>query len=128
VTSAADTAYQIAVLTLYVNLPDTPSRASAHDKAFARSLFEQGVPLAVVEAAMLLASLRRRERRLGALPLGRIRSLAYFSPVIDELQQAPLPAGHLAALRHKARQAFPMDCETPPAPGDVFRQSTTRPL
>ncbi len=109
VTPIADAAYMLAVLTLYINLPDTPRRASRYDQAVARSLFEHGVPLEVVETAMLLGSLRRCGRPPGALPLGRIRSLAYFSPIIAERQQQPLPAGYLDYLRRKAGQAFPQD-------------------
>lgn len=106
-TSIADVAYPTVVLTLYVELPDTPLRASSHDQAVARSLFEQGVPIEVVQAALLLGSLRRSIRPPGALPLPPIRSLAYFSPVIDELlQRPPLPAGYLDYLRHKARRVF----------------------
>lgn len=108
-TSIADAAYLTAVLTLYVALPDTPHRASSYDKAVARSLFEQGVALDVIEAALLLGSLRRCARPQVALALGRIRSLAYFSPVIDELQRQPMPAGYLDYLRLKARQTFPLD-------------------
>lgn len=106
-TSIADAAYLMAVLTLYVDLPDTPRRASPYDQAVARSLFEQGVPLEVVESALLLASLRRLDRPHGALPLPRIRSLAYFSAVIAELQQQPMPAGYPEYLRRKAGQVFP---------------------
>ena len=38
-------------------------------------------------------------------PLPQIRSLAYFQPVIAELQQQPLPDGYLDYLRLKLRQA-----------------------
>lgn len=106
-TSIADAAYSMAVLTLYIDLPDTPRRASSYDKTVARSLFEQGVPLDVVESALLLGSLRRLVRPQGSLPLPRIRSLAYFSAVIAELQGRPMPTRYLDYLRNKAGQAFP---------------------
>lgn len=105
-TSIADAAYRMAVLTLYIDLPDTPRRASAYDQAVARSLFQQAVPLEVVEAAFLLASLRRLIRPPKAPPLPPIRSLAYFSAVIAELHQQPMPAGYLDYLRQKAGQVF----------------------
>jgi hypothetical protein len=54
--------YVSTVLMLYVDLPDTPLRASAQDQWLARKLHEQGVPLTVVESALLLASLRRLVR------------------------------------------------------------------
>lgn len=76
--------YVSAVIALYLDLPDTPPRAGPHDHRFAGQLQEQAVPLATVESALL-----------------PIRSLAYFEPVIAELQQAPLPARYTEYLRHK---------------------------
>jgi len=89
-TSVAGPAYVTAALTLYPHLPDTPRRSSQHDQKIAQQLFDQGVPLAVVESALLLGLLRRRVRPRGALPLPPVRSLAYFLPVIAELQRQPL--------------------------------------
>jgi len=115
VTPIADIAYPTVLLTLYAGLPDTPRRPSSYDKTLARSLWERRVPLDIIEAAMLLGSLRRL-RPPGVAPLPRIRSLAYFSPLIDELQQQPMPAGYLDYLRHKARQAFPQTAVSQPCP------------
>ena len=92
-------AYIGAVLVLYVDLPDTPMRYSPTDLALARKLHQEGVPLVLVEAAFLLATLRRLVRPHDSPPLPRIRSLAYFIPVVNELQQQPLPSGYLDYLR-----------------------------
>ena len=86
---------------LYVDLPDTPLRPSPRDQWLARQLHEQNVPLSIIESALLLATLRRLIRPTGLPPLSPIRSLAYFQPVIDELQQQPLPDGYLDYLRLK---------------------------
>ncbi|MGI8744139.1 MAG: hypothetical protein ACR2NN_16510 [Bryobacteraceae bacterium] len=107
---AAEPAYIAAVLLLYVDLPDTPLRFSPPDQYLARKLHEQGVPLSLVESALLLASLRRLIRPTDLPPLPPIRSLAYFQPVIGELRQQPLPDGYLGYLRLKlnnAAQALP---------------------
>ena len=104
-TSAAGPAYVAAALMLYLDLPDTPMRASPADEALARKLHAQGVPLSVLEAALLLASLRRLIRPADRPPLSPIRSLAYFQPVITELQQQPLPDGYLDYLRLKLHSA-----------------------
>jgi hypothetical protein len=95
--------YTSTVLTLYVDLPDTPLRTSIQDQRLAHHLFETGVPLSLVEAALLLASLRRLCRPCDVPPLPRIRSLAYFQPVIQELQEHPIPDGYLEYLRLKLR-------------------------
>ncbi|MCC7498248.1 MAG: hypothetical protein IT160_11770 [Bryobacterales bacterium] len=103
---AADpTAYIAAVLTLYVDLPETPLRASVSDQWLARRFHDDGVPLHAVETALMLGSLRRLIRPAGAPPLSPIRSLAYFRPVIAELQAHPVPVGYLDYLRLKLRQA-----------------------
>jgi hypothetical protein len=94
--------YVIAVLNLYGELPDTPPRTNPHDQRQARTWFDRGVSLTVVEAALLLASLRRI-RPPGAPPLPRIRSLAYFQPVIEELVENPVPEGYVQYLRVKLR-------------------------
>jgi hypothetical protein len=104
-TSVAGPAYVAAVLMLYLDLPETPMRASLADEALARKLHEQGVSLSVLEAALLLASLRRLIRPADRPPLSPIRSLAYFQPVITELQQQPLPDGYLDYLRLKLHSA-----------------------
>ena len=96
--SPSPAAYIAAVLTLYVDLPDTPLRASASDQWLARRFHDDGVPL-------LLGSLRRLIRPADAPRLSPIRSLAYFRPVIDELRAHPAPESYLDYLRLKLRQA-----------------------
>ena len=96
--------YVAAVLILYVELPETPMRASVQDQWQARRLHDRGVPLRVVESAFLLASLRRLVRPSDGPPLSPVRSLAYFLPVIDELLAHPAPDNYLEYLRLKLRQ------------------------
>jgi len=95
--------YVSAVLTFYVDLVDTPLRASVADQRQARIWFDAGVSLEVVETGLLLACLRRMARPTDLPPLSRIRSLAYFQPVIDELLEHPAPGGYLQYLRLKLR-------------------------
>jgi len=85
--------------------------APAQDQRLAHRFLKDGVPLALVETALLLASLRRLCRPAGVPPLPRIRSLAYFHPVIEELQQHPVPDGYRDYLRVKLRAA--MDTNEP---------------
>jgi len=95
--------YVAAVLTIYLDLPDTPLRASVPDQRQARLWFDRGIPLEVVETALLLACLRRIVRPADLPPLPRIRSLAYFQPVMEELREHPAPGGYLQYLRLKLR-------------------------
>ena len=93
--------YVRSVLTLYLELPETPLQASARDHQYACQLQQRGVPLTVVEAAFLLASLRRLARPADCPPLSPIHSLAYFQPVIEELLYNPVAEDYLEYLRHK---------------------------
>jgi hypothetical protein len=95
--------YVAAVLSLYVDLPDTPLRASVPDQRQARTWFDCGVSVELIETALLLACLRRHARPTDVPPLPRIRSLAYFQPVIEELREHPAPDGYLEYLRLKLR-------------------------
>jgi len=99
--AAESNLYFAAVITLYIEQPDTPMNASQTDQVLARRLQKEGVPMQTVEAAILLGSLRRLLRPKDAAPLSPIRSLAYFLPVIEELTQNPLPGNYLEYLRLK---------------------------
>ena len=96
--------YVAAVLTLYADVPDTPLRPSPTDEVVARRLHQEETPLSLVESALLLATLRRRARSADLPPLPKVRSLAYFLPVIAELRQQPLPDGYLDYLRLKLQR------------------------
>jgi hypothetical protein len=96
--------YVAAVLVLYLELPETPLRASVQDQWQVRRLHDRGVSLSLVEAALLLASLRRLIRPADVPPLPPIRSLAYFLPVIDELLSHPVPDTYVEYLRLKLRR------------------------
>ena len=83
--------YISSVLTLYVDLPDTPLRASTPDQWLAHRLFETGVPFRVVETALLAGVAAPPDSPSGCATASPIRSLAYFQPVIEELQDASRP-------------------------------------
>lgn len=73
------------VLDAYRDTPGTCGVVRKPDRAFALALHARGVPIEAVENAFVLAASRRIVRPPGAPPLGVIRSLAYFGPVIDEV-------------------------------------------
>jgi hypothetical protein len=96
-------AYRQTLIGLYLRLPDTPRRLSRYDLRLVHQLWERQIPLTTVETAFLLASVRRAARSPEAIPLGPIRSLHYFLPLIEELLHTPLRYGdtYLAYLRSK---------------------------
>jgi hypothetical protein len=111
------TPYVSKVLTLYLELPETPLRTTLYDQKRVVELQLRGVPLDLIEAAFMLGSLRRLLRSPGALPLSPIRSLAYFQPVIDELLSCPLSDSYIGYLRSKMK----------PFAGKKFTESTEKP-
>mgnify|MGYP001793389326 CR=1 FL=1 len=100
----SDAAFVAQVLTLYLDLPDTPVRPSPADQSLARDLFVETVPPPPAASAPLLAPLRAPPRAPALPPLSKIRSLGYFLPVIEELKLQPLPNGYLDYLRLKLRR------------------------
>ena len=93
--------YTAAVLSAYLQLPETPHKASFNDRQTAAALRVRGVPLFVVESALLLASMRRLGRSPDLPPLSPIRSLAYFLPVVQEVLDQPISEDYLGYLRMK---------------------------
>lgn len=55
----------------------------------------------MVENALLLAAARRLFRPPDALPLPTIRSLAYFLPVLEELQQLQVSQTYFEHIRRR---------------------------
>lgn len=86
---SAERRYIRAVLGRYLWLPDTPDETSRHDRRLAGTLFERGVALLAVEAALLLGATRRALREPWLGPLPRVRSLHYYLPVIAEVLENP---------------------------------------
>ena len=93
--------YVRALLAAYHALPGTPRRVSRHDRLLASSLASRGVPLESVQIAFVIATARRTFRPEDSVPLGPIRSLAYFIPVLDEVLVRPPDPEYLTYLHRK---------------------------
>ena len=89
------------LLKLDLSLPETPSQASPSDIRMVCDLYQRRITLETVEAALLLASMRRLFRNPSLQTLPPICSLNYFLPVISEISANPLPEGYLHNLRFK---------------------------
>lgn len=99
--------YVQALLRRYLWLPGTPPRTSRHDRRLAKTLFVRGIPLCIVEAALLLATARRTFRSKDALPLPPIRSMYYFLPVVEEVLHDPTQQD-LEYVRYLERKLSPL--------------------
>ena len=93
------------LLEAYRATPGTSGAVRRADRALAAQLHERGVPLEAVENAFVLVAARRMIRPADAAPLGTIRSLAYFSPVIEEVLQLQVSQEYFQYLRHKLQRA-----------------------
>jgi hypothetical protein len=93
------------LLEAYRTTPGTCGAVRRPDRLLAAQLHARGVPLQAAENALTLAAARRMARPTNALPLGIIRSLAYFSPVIEEVLQLKVGQEYFQHLRHRLRRA-----------------------
>ena len=88
----------------YRQTPGTSGTVRRPDRLLAAQLHERGVPLMAVENALVLAAARRMVRPAGAPPLATIRSLAYFSGVIEEVLSLRVSPDYFEHLRHKIQR------------------------
>jgi hypothetical protein len=93
------------LLDAYRATPGTCGAVRRPDRELAAQLYQRGVSLEAVENAFVLSAVRRLIRPAGAAPLGTIRSLAYFSPVIEEVRQLQVGPEYFQYLRHKLQRA-----------------------
>jgi hypothetical protein len=92
------------VLLAYRNTPETMGTVRRPDRLLAAQWYERYVPLAAVENALVLAVARRLYRSPGAPPLGTIRSLAYFDPVVEEVRRMRISPDYFQYLRGKIQE------------------------
>ena len=95
------------VLDAYRKTPGTMGTVRRPDRTLAAQLFQRGISLSVVENALVLAAIRRLIRRTDAPPLGTVRSLAYFLPVIEEVLELRVSPNYFEYLRQKLQKIAP---------------------
>ena len=93
------------VLEAYCKTPGTTGTVRRPDRLLAAQLYQRGLSVKVIENALVLAAARRLMRPADALPLGPIRSLAYYLPVIEEVLQLRVSPDYFEYLRHKLTRA-----------------------
>jgi hypothetical protein len=95
------------VLEAYRKTPGTMGTIRRPDRLLAAQLFQRGVSVSVIENAFVLAATRRLMRPADVQPLATIRSLAYFLPVIEEVQGLRVNPDYFQYLRHKLQRIAP---------------------
>jgi hypothetical protein len=95
------------LLEAYRATPGTSGAVRHPDRLLAAQLHQRGVPLEAVDNALTLAAARRLARPTDAPPLGVIRSLAYFSPVIEEVLRLQVAPEYFRHLRKRTGQFTP---------------------
>lgn len=89
------------LLNAYRTTPGTCGTVRRPDRLLATQLYQRGVPLETVENALTLAAARRLARPAAASPLGIVRSLAYFWPVIEEVMSLQVSPEYFRHLRYR---------------------------
>ena len=95
------------LLVAYRTTAGTCGAVRRADRMLAAQLYERGVPIETVENALTLAAARRIMRPADAPPLGMVRSLAYFVPVIEEVLQMKASPVYFDYLRGKLQRFSP---------------------
>ena len=93
------------VLEAYRKTPGTTGTVHRADRTLAAQLYQRGLSVRVIENALVLTAMRRLIRPAEAAPLGTIRSLAYFLPVIEEVLELRISPDYFDYLRHKLARA-----------------------
>jgi hypothetical protein len=89
------------ILEAYRKTPGTAGAVRRPDRMLAAQLYQRGLSVSVIENAFVLAAARRLMRPADAPPLGTIRSLAYFLPVIEEVLGMRVSREYFQHVRRK---------------------------
>ena len=104
----------------YRRTPGTIGKTRAADRQLAASLYRRGVPLELVENALLMATARRAFRPTDAAPLAPVRSLHYYMSAVDELLANPVDPTYMRYITEKLHSTL----ATPTATADKHDSSS----
>jgi hypothetical protein len=109
--SSEQKAYVETVRACFLSLGCGSGKFGAAEVAEARGLQRRGIPLTVIEEAMLLGACRKYGSWFEGRTSEPIKSLRYFDQLVAEIRQEPLPAGYPEYLREKVKQLAALWCE-----------------
>jgi hypothetical protein len=93
--------YVEAIKSSFVTLGCTIGKFSSRDAQFAQDLQQRGIPLEIVQDALLMGAARKYISWLNGGAPQPIGSLVYFATLVSEIQERPLPADYRGYLREK---------------------------
>ncbi len=93
------------LLDAYRATPTCAGTVRREDRRLAHRLYDQQIPLPLIEAAFSLAAMRRLYRPFEATPLLPVRSLHYFLPTLNEIRQQAIDPGYIDYAHWKVRNA-----------------------
>jgi|SRR5271157_1432376 hypothetical protein len=101
------------VLDAYRHTPGTTGTVRRPDRLLAVQLHQRGVPLSTIDNALVLAAARRLLRPTQASPLARVRSLAYFLPVIEEVLELKVSQDYFQHARRRIQRLLSQPSNPP---------------
>ena len=102
--STEEDAYVAAVRDTFLETGCTRGIFGANDAKAARSLRQRGVSLQLVQSALILGACRKYISWLNGGSSEPIATLAYFEPLVSEIEQHSLPEGYREHIQSKIRK------------------------
>jgi hypothetical protein len=88
----------------FVSVGCTRGIFRSSDESIARTFYKRGVSLSVVQDALVLGACRKYISWLNTGASEPIGSLAYFAPLVNEVQQRPFPPGYREHMRYELQK------------------------
>jgi len=95
--------YVSVVLRLYRATPTVLGHVRQADRALAKRLYDQRIPLYAVRNALILGAARRVLHNGFSTPMPPVRSLSYFVPILREILDRPPGHREIAELIDQTR-------------------------
>jgi hypothetical protein len=99
-----EAAYVAAVRDMFLATDCTAGKFGPGDEKSAKAMKERGVPLELLQEALLLGACRKYDSWLNGGSPEPIGSLAYFEALVSEVRDQPLPPGYCKYLQTKVPQ------------------------
>lgn len=103
--------YVDSVRKLFTALGCTTGRFGTAEERLAGDFERKGIPLEVIEDAMMVGACRKYVSWLNSGPSAPIASLHYFEMIIEEVQERPFPPGYREYMRQQVEKLARLHAE-----------------